>query len=276
VVKKQDNHRDLDQVNEELIRYVKPLTYPIAFKMLTSADQVPEIAKTPLKNWGKRDMLCKCVTAARRYGWIMACGKEDNICSSVSVAFGFYSPSPAFLEGEFQAPIQKIYKEERAKERQAMPKFEYGKYSHTLIVPLFRAKSIFHEDFMPDVIALYALPAQVLHLTEGLPASEVQAVAMGGACINTVVRTMLTDKISVIMPCPGDRIAGGTQDWEVIFSMPTSKVDFVMTRLEETNKARHRYPIPTQIAFDSSMLPESYHACQSELEEYEKTVRVKK
>ena len=263
---------DLKTLDEMLTRYIKPLTYPVAIKMLSPDDKAPEIAKTGLSFFGKPDMLCKSVTAARRFGWIMSVGKEDNFCPMVMENFGFYPLAPFWLEGEYQMPIQKTDKEDRAKGRQALPKFDYGKYSGVLIVPLFRAPSIFKDGFEPDVIVFFGFPAQVLILSEGLPHGEVQGQVAGGACIGYIVRPIQTGKCHTIMPCGGERIAGGDQDWEIIFSMPFNKVDLVMKWLENTHKQGHRYPIPQQIVFDSSVtaLPPSYHKAREELIRYEK------
>ena len=261
---------DLKKLNEGLTRYIKPLSYPIAIKMLSSNDEIPKLAKTALGTFGNADMLCKSVTAARRNGWVMAVRKEDNVCTSVMECFGFYPLAPAYLEGEYQVPIHKTNKEARAKGRQGYLKFEYGKYSAMLIAPLFRAQSIFKDGFEPDVIVLYGFPAQIYHLAEGLSYEDIQGQIAGGACAGYLIKPMLTGKCHVVLPCGGDRIVGQAQDWEIIFSMPFNKVDLVMSCLEHTYKQGHRYPIPQQILFDSSALPPSYCQLRDAIVKYEK------
>jgi len=265
---------DLNNVNEQLTKYIKPLSYPLAVKMLTPSDKIPEKAKRPKEFIGDRDMLCKFTTISRRYGWIIAADAEENFCPMVRQCFGFSPLSPAFLEGEHQFPIQMIRKEERAKMRNHLPKFEHGKYSGILIAPLFRASSVFNDDFEPDVIFFYGMPAQVLVICEGLPPGEVQPQIGGGACIGEVIKPMVTGNVHVVAPCPGDRIVGQAQDWEMIFSMPLNKVELVLSRLEDTYNAGHRYPIPQTAQFGIvPFLPPSYKALSEEIDRYEQEVK---
>jgi uncharacterized protein (DUF169 family) len=263
---------DLKTLDEMLTHYIKPLTFPLAIKMLAANEKPPEIAKTIQSLSGEPDMLCKFVTASRRYGWIMFCGKEDNFCPMAMTNFGFYPLSPAWLEGEDQMPVPKTVKEDRAADRQALPKFDYGKYSGILIVPLSRINLI-KSDFEPDVIVLFGFPSQVLILSEGLPHGELQGQVCGGACIGYIIRTMQTGKCHVVMPCGGERIAGGDQDWEIIFSMPFNKVDLVMEKMLITQKEGHKFPIPQQVVWESSVerfYPPSYRKARERLIEYKK------
>ena len=134
-----------------------------------------------------------------------------------------------------------------------MKRLEAGKYSHLVIAPIEMA------DFEPDIISLHGTPAQVMRLAQAARPSaghDVSAIASGLAdCGDLVARTTLTDECQCILPSGGDRVYGSTQDHEMIFTMPRSKVDAVMQGLEDTHKGGFRYPILTDLRYQPALAP---------------------
>ena len=55
-------------VNEKLVYYFCPLTFPVAAKLLASADGLPEKAKVPTRDCGHKIMTCQAMAMARRHG----------------------------------------------------------------------------------------------------------------------------------------------------------------------------------------------------------------
>jgi uncharacterized protein (DUF169 family) len=78
-------------------------------------------------------------------------------------------------------------------------------------------------------------------------------------CADIVVKTIQTDECQVILPCTGDRMFGQTQDEEMAFSLPASKVDEVMAGLEATHKGGIRYPVTTFMNY-TAKFPAKYEA----------------
>jgi len=136
---------------------------------------------------------------------------------------------------------------------------EFGKYRYVLLAPLHNAT------FDPDIVAIYVNPAQAMRLTQaasGTPGQSesarqgVSAIASGFMdCGDIAARTFLTDECQVILPSGGDRIFGGTQDHEMIFTMPRSKVEGVLKGLEDTHKTGFRYPILTDLRHRPALPP---------------------
>ena len=58
-----------------------------------------------------------------------------------------------------------------------------------------------------------------------------------------------------ILPSGGDRVFAGTQDHEMIFAMPWSKAEAVVTGLAETHKAGFRYPVITDVRHRPNLPP---------------------
>jgi hypothetical protein len=63
------------------------------------------------------------------------------------------------------------------------------------------------------------------------------------------------DECRFLVPGNGDRIFGMTQDWEMSFMMPMSKVDTVLDGLAKTHKGGIRYPITSFFNFEATFPP---------------------
>jgi hypothetical protein len=48
---------------------------------------------------GEQWIVCQSIGVARHYGWSIAVGKDDVICSVAAIAFGFRSPNDEYLRG---------------------------------------------------------------------------------------------------------------------------------------------------------------------------------
>ncbi|MBW1790328.1 MAG: DUF169 domain-containing protein, partial [Deltaproteobacteria bacterium] len=60
---------DLREVETMLNTYVRPLTFPVAVKMLTSEDEIPEKARRPFQQMKKKIAICQGIGMARKLGW---------------------------------------------------------------------------------------------------------------------------------------------------------------------------------------------------------------
>ena len=211
---------NLKQINETINLYIKPQTFPLALKLCQSDSELPERVRIPIRDLGYQITLCQGYGIARRFRWAVAIGKEDQCCVGGASTMGFIVERP---------------NEELAKRLQT------GKYRHLLIAPTEIA------DFEPDLILLYTNSAQAMRLAQSATrgaGDSVSAIGTGGAdCGDIVARTTKSDQCQFILPSGGDRVFGGTQDDELIFTIPWSKVEAVMNGLEETHKAGFRYPV---------------------------------
>jgi len=227
---------DLKRVNETLNTYVRPQTFPVALKLCPSSAELSAKVKRPLRDLGYPIALCQAVALSRRYGWTMAVGKEDQCCIGGHISMGFLENPP--------------------KERLALSAPEKrhspGQYAYLMTAPLDRA------DFEPDVLCLYLDSAQAMRLAQAANrgGGGVSAVAIGFAdCGDITARTVNTDQCQFILPSGGDRVFGSTQDHEVIFAMPKSKIEPVANALEETHKAGFRYPVLTDVRHRPNLPP---------------------
>jgi len=228
---------DLKQVNESLNLYIRPQTFPLALKLCHSESELPEKVRMPMRDLGYQVTLCQAVGLARRYRWTLAVGSTDQCCLGGALAMGFVAEPP---EGTMlEAPAEK--------------RLEAGKFSHLLIAPVAIA------DFEPDMVVVYCDSAQANRLVQAMTMGAgpgVSAIASGGIdCGDVVGRTTLSDKCQFILPSGGDRVFGGTQDHEVILTIPRSKLEAVLKGLEETHKLGFRYPVLTDLRHQPALPP---------------------
>lgn len=226
---------DIKQANETLNFYIRPQTFPLALKLCKSEAELPEKVRMPVRDLGYQIALCQGIGIARRYGWTLAIGKDDQCCAGGAMSMGFMSEAQASVPTNAEKTL------------------DVGKYSHLLVAPLQSAT------FEPDVVVIYGNSAQAMRLVQAAsPAfgQGISAVASGaGDCGDIIARTSKSGECQFILPSGGDRVFGSTQDNEVIFSMPWGKVEAVINGLEETHKAGFRYPVVTDIRHRPALPP---------------------
>lgn len=244
---------ELQRISQALDSYVHPGTFPVAIKMVSSTGEIPQKARMPKRDLGTPMPVCQGIALARRYGWLMAMGKEDMLCPAGALALGFVPAKAKFLDGSFNVPFWVKNRDIRARFSQGLPRLEPGKYTHLVAAPLHRT------DFEPQVIIIYGNPAQVARLIQAIvygTGEPIVSSSMGGfACGEEITKTILTDQCQFVVVGGGDRAVGQTHDHEASFAMPTSKTEALIEGLEGTHKAGMRYPTPSFLTFKAEFPP---------------------
>ncbi|MCJ7731746.1 DUF169 domain-containing protein, partial [Candidatus Bathyarchaeota archaeon] len=99
-------------------------TYPLAVKMLTNPDEVPEEAIRPLQHFGKCMSTCQTFALSRRYGETVAQLFEDMWCPEPVI--GLAEPPEYFFEGKTRYPVGVGSLEAGANWAKEFPRFEAG------------------------------------------------------------------------------------------------------------------------------------------------------
>ena len=243
---------DLKEIEEALNTYVRPLTFPLAIKMLKSEREIPEKTRRPFQQTKKKVAICQGIGMARKLGWAVAMGKEDMQCSLGAAPFGFFKNLDFYNEGNLAAGMFTASKEVGKKEEDLVDRFEHGLYSHILVASLNRTA------FDPDLFMIYGNPAQIMRLIQGALYNEggaVQSSSMGRLGCSAIITVIQKDECRYLVPGNGDRIFGMTQDYEMTFLMPASKIDTVLDGLAKTHKGGIRYPITNFFNFQAAFPP---------------------
>jgi uncharacterized protein (DUF169 family) len=240
------------EVGQALDTYIRPLTFPVAIKMLESEEEIPERTRRPFQQMGIKIAICQGIGMARKLGWAVAMGKEDMQCALGAAPFGFFKNIDYFNEGNLAEGMFTASKEVGKREEDLIDRFEHGSYSHILVAPLQRTT------FEPDLLMIYGNPAQIMRLIQGALHSEggaIQSSSMGRLGCASIITAMKEDECRYVIPGNGDRIFGMTQDHEMAFFIPSSKIDTVLDGLAKTHKAGIRYPITSNFSFEGTFPP---------------------
>ncbi|HXH84093.1 MAG TPA: uroporphyrinogen decarboxylase family protein [Candidatus Tectomicrobia bacterium] len=244
---------DVETADRELQRYVRPQTFPVAVRMLAPGEPIPERARRPARDFKKLSMNCQVIDMARRYGWTLALTREDSICSLGIAALGFDRPTHLHASGTLCEGMYTETKEAGRRSEAAVDRFAPGAYAALLVAPLDRAA------FEPHLVVVYATPAQVMRLVQAAlwKRGGKLASAFGGRvdCSEIIVTTMRTGEPQVILPCSGDRIFGQTQDHEMAFSIPWTRMEEIVEGLRGTHAGGIRYPITQFMEYEAKLPP---------------------
>ena len=74
-------------------------THPIAIKVLTSEDEVPDGAIRPRRDRGEHYAVCQVFSLARRQGKTVAMFLEDHWCYAPIICYGLAETPASYLDG---------------------------------------------------------------------------------------------------------------------------------------------------------------------------------
>ncbi len=247
---------DLKKLQEALDKYVRLTHFPTAIKLLKQGEPLPPRVKRPSKDMGEQIAICQGFAFARRYGWAIAIGREDISCPLARIVWGFEPMLDYYLNGMTCAGFYTETPAAGAVSESEVARFEHGQYEHVVVAPLNRT------EFEPDVVLIYANPAQVMRLVIAAlwkRGGRIHSSFAGRIdCSDEVIVTMQKNDYQVVLPCNGDRIFAQTQDDEMAFTIPGDKIDELVEGLERTQQAGIRYPIPSWLRY-TGKFPDKYN-----------------
>ena len=236
---------------EALNRLIRPLTFPIAVKLVKSVDEFPEKTRRPSRDMGFKTNLCVGMTMVRKYGWTVGMTTDDNACLIAAYTFGWSEPESETKKAltDFMIVMKYAANENAAKttmEAVEQVKLSKGKYAGVVFSPLERTK------IDPDLVMIFCNPAQVMRLVHGATQEtgvSVQSMfsGRGGTCTEGVLQTFKAREPKVVLPGNGDRVWAMVQDEEMAFTIPANWLDPVIRGLEATHQTGVRYPIPVDV-----------------------------
>jgi uncharacterized protein (DUF169 family) len=222
---------EFNDFGERIEEQLRLSSYPLAVKMLRSKEDIPQEAKRPTVDYGKCLAACQCFALSRKYGETVAEFFEDHWCPEPVIGFGLAKPPKFFLDGHNRYPNGVASLEAGANWAEEFPRMEVGRYVGLVSAPLRTAS------FEPDLAVIYCNSAQLLRLLLGVAYEDGRDITtvLGGhsACVYAVVPTLLKNECQVAVPCRGDRGRAGTQDDEMIFSVPRDQIGRLAFGLEQ-------------------------------------------
>jgi len=240
-----------------LKEYCQPPTFPVGVKLAKAGEKIQQKAKFPLKDIGNRLAVCQGMTIARTIGWTMIFRKEDHACPLGSVILGYVRPDE-FLKGK----ISRYYQDQIdcAKNMEAAyPRLPLNSIAQIWLSPLSKCK------FEPDLAVVYGNPAQMLTLITAANFRHgpgIKSTSSGrGGCSTWIAGVRQSDECTYMIPGVGERVFGGTQDYEMSFAVPRSKFENLIAGLKYIRKqGAFRYPVPNLAILNEPKMPREYYS----------------
>lgn len=235
--------------------------------MCEKDEDIPKLAKRPVRDWGYHLDTCQAMAMSRRYGEMIALKLEDMWCFESPLCLGFTGGDVKkykealkfFLDGKTRYPEYAKDMETASKWAHDFPLFkDYGKYVAIVTAPFMRAP------FEPDLILMWMNPTALSHILgaittqwgrDGVPCT----IAACGGCCHYIVPPMEKNEFYVSNPCLGDIAFAMKEPDELVFSCPLDKVEELIKGMRHIQEYGWALPMKYDMA-PEGWLPDSYTA----------------
>jgi dephospho-CoA kinase len=106
---------------------------------------------------------------------------------------------------------------------------------------------IVYNPFEPDIVLIYANPAQMMLLINSLQFEDYEVMEFfcvgESSCSDAIARCYLSGKPSLTIPCYGERRYGHAQDEDLVMAIPAGMVEKALSGMEALYRRGIRYPI---------------------------------
>ena len=233
---------DCAKVVEDLNRLLRLRTTPIGMKLFSDRvemEQIPRIRRP--SNVHTTDQI---VGQAARNGWTVGITADDLVGAQCSTVIGLHPRSEEWLSGERMHGIWFGTAEDAAAHQAAMDVVPFGKYEAMAVSPLVSGRLN-----PPDICLIYATPAQMIILINGLQWTGYKKLEFGcvgeSACADSWGRALATGEPSLSLPCFAERRYGGVMEDELLMAIPPNFLPRTIQGMDALSHNGLRYPIPS-------------------------------
>ncbi len=232
-----------------LDKYLRPQTFAIGVKLLKSKADLPSSIISVSQTFKHKIATCQAFGWARRNRLATAVFIEDMNCPVGVAVMGLAQRPDYVLNGSNTIGRYNRTKEAAALTEKEMNHFEIGEYIGLVVGPLDNC------NFELDLAMLYVNAIQATRLIQAAIYEKggrfTVSVIPGAVCADILVPPMKTGQCSLGFPCWGDRTHAGTNENELLFSIPTSRFSEIISGLKDSHEAGMTIPAP---------LPTNYEA----------------
>jgi dephospho-CoA kinase len=228
---------------EKLVRRMELLlrlkSFPVAFKLLQKKEMLAEIPY--LRRMSHKSTLCQMISVVRNFDWTVGADREDFLSPMCPSIIGLTELPELYRDGTFRSIVWTKTREEGRRYENSIPRLPVGTYEAVAMAPLV------YNPFDPDLVLLYANPAQMMLLINALQYEDYEGMEFScvgeSSCADVIARGYLRGKPSLSIPCYGERRYGHAQDDELAMALPAPMMDKALRGLEALYKRGVRYPI---------------------------------
>ncbi len=230
---------DWERISRRLEHLMRLKSFPVAFKMLEQKDDLGTIPF--LKRLENKVTLCQLITFARSLERTVGADLDDFGSFSCPSVLGLADVPELYKDGTFRSMVWVKTREDGKKYEESIPRLPLGKYEAVAIGPLA------DEPFDPDIVLIYANPAQIMLLINSLQFEDyevMQFFCVGeSSCSDAIARCYLTGEPSLTIPCYGERRYGHVQDEDMVMAIPAGMMDKALNGMEALHGRGVRYPV---------------------------------
>ena len=227
-----DDLEKYQKIGQEFIDKLKLLTYPVAVRLVPPDEEVSSNALRPHEAFGSEVPACLTYTWCRRSGFSFFLTGDDIACKPASILyFGLEetkNPDDVFVAWAKKAGYKKDIDAEK-KSREADAVLNPGEIKGIIVSPLNLTVA------KPHLVMIFCPPLILSHLilaaTYNGEHIKSSFNGMEASCKEGIVRTYKTNQCQVVCPGMGDRVMGGVQNDEMLFSIPEGKFEKVLNNL---------------------------------------------
>lgn len=233
-----DKTYDWGDVVARLTRLLRLQTPPVAMKWIRTQEELHAIPKVRIHK--KHLPPCTIVSHAAQFNWTSACLAENvhaNYCRGIN---GMFQPDEKWYSGEM---FHKVWYDniEASKAHNLALNCMPPEYIGLVASPLTAGR------IEPDVCVLYMSPAQAFLLLAGYQFKKYEKLEFTfvgeSTCSDSWVRTFLTGKPSMALPCYADKKFAGVGENELRLTFTPEGLLRALEGVEGLFQNGLRYPI---------------------------------
>ena len=229
---------DWAELTHEIERLLRLGTSPIAYKRLEKTaelDKIPEMMRLD-----RRATFCQLPALVRRIGLTVGVTR-DNLGERCARINGMAATTEKEVAWEANA-FARTWFANVEEARKQMAEYPLGPPGEAVVLaPLAAGK------FDPDVILIYANPAQMMFLMNGLQFKDYERFQFffigEGSCADGLAQCYVTDKPALAIPCLGEREFGTVTEDEMIMALPPAMMAKAVEGLQALEARHIGYPI---------------------------------
>ncbi|MCR9277308.1 MAG: DUF169 domain-containing protein [Pseudomonadaceae bacterium] len=216
-------------------------TTPIGMKLFERADDMEAIERIRRpKHVHTTDQI---VGQAARNGWTVGITGADLVGQQCGAVIGLHPQDETWLSGQHMAGVWFEDVEGSSTHQHAMDTVPFGRFEAMAVSPLASGRLD-----PPDIALIYATPAQMIILINGLQWSGYKKLEWGcvgeSACADSWGRALATGEPSLSIPCYAERRYGGVMEDELLMALPPKYLGKIIAGMQALSRNGLRYPIP--------------------------------
>lgn len=227
-----------DHMAARLTALLRLNTTPVGMKWIADEKELEAIPKVRLHD--KHLPPCVIVSHAVQFNWTSACRYENFHADYCRCIHGFAEPDERWQSGGMFDQVWFDSREEASKHNQALLRVP-AKYVAIVASPLSAGR------IDPDVCVLYLTPSQAFLLLAGYQFKSYEKLEFSfvgeSTCSDSWVKTFLTGKPALALPCYADRKFAGVSEHELRLTFTPQGLARALEGLERLHRSGLRYPI---------------------------------